>query len=61
MITLPSEIATSAGMFVFAIVQALILLALAPLFSGISRMIRARYSISSGSWRVTRFIVTLQN
>ena len=29
MITLPSEIATSAGMFVFAIVQALILLALA--------------------------------
>ena len=42
MITLPSEIATSAGMFVFAIVQALILLVLAPLFSGISRMIRAR-------------------
>ena len=32
MITLPSEIATSAGMFVFAIVQALILLVLAPLF-----------------------------
>ena len=31
MITLPSEIATSAGMFVFAIVQALILLVLAPL------------------------------
>ena len=30
MITLPSEIATSAGMFVFAIVQALILLVLAP-------------------------------
>ena len=42
MITLPSEIATSAGMFVFAIVQALILLALAPLFSGISRMIREK-------------------
>ena len=39
MITLPSEIATSAGMFVFAIVQALILLALAPLFSGICALI----------------------
>ena len=48
MITLPSEIATSAGMFVFAIVQALILLALAPLFSGISRMIRARIQSRRG-------------
>ncbi|QEH46212.1 respiratory chain complex I subunit 1 family protein [Aggregatibacter actinomycetemcomitans] len=48
MITLPSEIATSAGMFVLAIVQALILLALAPLFSGISRMIRARIQSRSG-------------
>ena len=48
MITLPSEIATSAGMFVFAIVQALILLVLAPLFSGISRMIRARIQSRRG-------------
>ena len=48
MITLPSEIATSAGMFVLAIVQALILLALAPLFSGISRMIRARIQSRRG-------------
>ena len=48
MITLPSEIATSAGMFIFAIVQALILLALAPLFSGISRMIRARIQSRRG-------------
>ena len=48
MITLPSEIASSAGMFVFAIVQALILLALAPLFSGISRMIRARIQSRRG-------------
>jgi NADH:ubiquinone oxidoreductase subunit H len=48
MITLPSEIATSAGMFVFAIVQALILLAFAPLFSGISRMIRARIQSRRG-------------
>ena len=48
MITLPSEVATSAGMFVFAIVQALILLALAPLFSGISRMIRARIQSRRG-------------
>ena len=45
MISLPSEISTSAGMFLLAIVQALILLALAPLFSGISRMIRACYKI----------------
>ena len=48
MITLPSEIATSVGMFVLAIVQALILLALAPLFSGISRMIRARIQSRRG-------------
>ena len=54
MITLPSEIATSAGMFVFAIVQALILLVLAPLFSGISRMIRARIQSRRGPGRVTR-------
>ena len=48
MITLPSEIATSAGMFALAIAQALILLALAPLFSGISRMIRARIQSRRG-------------
>ena len=48
MISLPSEISTSAGMFLLAIVQALILLALAPLFSGISRMIRARIQSRRG-------------
>ncbi|WP_373604124.1 respiratory chain complex I subunit 1 family protein [Aggregatibacter sp. HMT-949] len=48
MITLPSEIAISAGMFALAIAQALILLALAPLFSGISRMIRARIQSRRG-------------
>lgn len=48
MITLPSEIATSLGMLLLAVVQALILLALAPLFSGISRMIRARIQSRRG-------------
>lgn len=48
MLSLPSEIATSAGMFVLGLVQALILLALAPLFSGISRMIRARIQSRRG-------------
>ncbi|MDH2998556.1 hydrogenase 3 membrane subunit [Pasteurellaceae bacterium LFhippo2] len=48
MINLPSEIATSAGMFLLGIIQALILLALAPLFSGISRMIRARVQSRRG-------------
>ena len=42
------RISTSAGMFLLAIVQALILLALAPLFSGISRMIRARIQSRRG-------------
>lgn len=48
MINLPSEIATSGGMFLLGIVQALMLLALAPLFSGISRMIRARIQSRRG-------------
>ncbi|TCP97224.1 hydrogenase-4 component C/hydrogenase-4 component D [Cricetibacter osteomyelitidis] len=49
MITLPSEIATSGGMLLLGIVQALILLALAPLFSGISRFIRARIQSRRGA------------
>ncbi|MCK3657494.1 hydrogenase 3 membrane subunit [Pasteurellaceae bacterium Pebbles2] len=48
MINLPSEIATSGGMFLLGLAQALILLALAPLFSGISRMIRARIQSRRG-------------
>ncbi|MGQ0285876.1 respiratory chain complex I subunit 1 family protein [Pasteurellaceae bacterium 22721_9_1] len=48
MINLPSEIATSGGMFILGLIQALILLALAPLFSGISRMIRARIQSRRG-------------
>ncbi|MGF7452491.1 respiratory chain complex I subunit 1 family protein [Pasteurella bettyae] len=48
MINLPSEIATSVGMFALGLVQALILLLLAPLFSGISRMIRARVQSRRG-------------
>ena len=49
MIHLPSEIATSAGMFALGLVQALILLLLAPLFSGISRFIRARVQSRRGA------------
>lgn len=60
MISLPSEISTSAGMFLLAIVQALILLALAPLFSGISRMIRARIQSRRG-WACYKIIATLPN
>ena len=48
MIILPSEIATSAGMFFLGVLQALILLVLAPFFSGISRMIRARIQSRRG-------------
>ncbi|MDY4594077.1 MAG: NADH-quinone oxidoreductase subunit H [[Pasteurella] aerogenes] len=48
MITLPSEIATSGAMFLLAVLQALLLLILAPLFSGISRMIRARIQSRRG-------------
>ena len=48
MITLPSEIATSGAMFLLAVLQALLLLVLAPLFSGISRMIRARIQSRRG-------------
>lgn len=48
MITLPSEISTSGGMFLLGLFQALLLIALAPLFSGISRMIRARIQSRRG-------------
>ncbi|PJG83077.1 respiratory chain complex I subunit 1 family protein [Caviibacterium pharyngocola] len=48
MMTLPSEVATSAGMFCLAVLQAVLLLLLAPLFSGISRMIRARIQSRRG-------------
>ena len=48
MITLPSEISTSGAMFLLAVLQALLLLVLAPLFSGISRMIRARIQSRRG-------------
>jgi len=49
MIHLPAEVATSGGMFFLGIVQALILLLLAPLFSGISRFIRARIQSRRGA------------
>lgn len=49
MIHLPSEVATSGGMFFLGIAQALILLLLAPLFSGISRFIRARIQSRRGA------------
>lgn len=49
MITLPSEIATSGGMFLLGLIQALMLLLLAPLFSGISRFIRARVQSRRGA------------
>ncbi|WP_373100473.1 MULTISPECIES: respiratory chain complex I subunit 1 family protein [Pasteurellaceae] len=48
MMTLPSEIAGGGAMFLLAVVQALLLLLLAPLFSGISRMIRARIQSRRG-------------
>ncbi|TDQ56998.1 hydrogenase-4 component C/hydrogenase-4 component D [Mesocricetibacter intestinalis] len=48
MITLPSEIATTSGMFLLGLLQALIMLCLAPLFSGISRFIRARMQSRRG-------------
>ena len=48
MFTLPSEISTSGAMFVVAVVQAIILLIFAPLFSGIARMIRARIQSRRG-------------
>ncbi|MDG2917998.1 NADH-quinone oxidoreductase subunit H [Bisgaard Taxon 10/6] len=49
MIHLPAEVATSGGMFFLGIAQALILLLLAPLFSGISRFIRARIQSRRGA------------
>lgn len=44
-----SEIMTSLPMLLFAFVQALVLLAIAPLFSGISRVIKARMQSRRGS------------
>lgn len=49
MIHLPSEVAASGGMFFLGMVQALILLLSAPLFSGISRFIRARIQSRRGA------------
>lgn len=48
MITLPSEVATSSSMWLLGLLQAVLLLLLAPLFSGISRMIRARIQSRRG-------------
>ncbi len=48
MMTLPSGIATNGAMFLLAVLQALLLLLLAPLFSGLSRMIRARMQSRRG-------------
>ncbi|HBO37888.1 MAG TPA: hydrogenase 3 membrane subunit, partial [Pasteurellaceae bacterium] len=49
MMTLPSEIATSTGMFLLGLLQALLLLVLAPFFSGLSRFIRARIQSRRGA------------
>lgn len=49
MMTLPSEIGTSAGFFFLGLLQALLLLVLAPFFSGLSRLIRARIQSRRGA------------
>lgn len=61
MITLPSEIGTSVGLFLLGLGQTLLLLLLAPFFSGLSRFIRARMQSRRGAgiWQDYRDIVKL--
>lgn len=59
--TLPSEIGTSVGLFLLGLGQTLLLLLLAPFFSGLSHLIRARMQSRRGAgiWQDYRDIIKL--
>lgn len=61
MINLPSEIGSSLGLFLLGLGQTLLLLLLAPFFSGLSRLIRARMQSRRGAgiWQDYRDIIKL--